>query len=403
MIHAAVSRWPRSLIAGAALLFFAAALGVGCRPTTTALAEPSRVEVIKTPNGGIQPQAVLDGAGTAHLVYLKGDPKACEVLYQRRAAGQSSWSEPLRVNSQSGSALAVGTIRGAHLAVGKANRVHVVWYGSAQAGVKGPGGGAPLLFSRLNDAGIAFEPQRNLMQFTTMLDGGASIAADPAGGVYVAWHAGDGQTEGEGNRRLWIATSRDEGKSFGREIAAWPEPTGACACCSTKALVDRNGTLYVMYRSAAATVNRDMYLLFSRDRGKTFEGKRLDGWKVGTCPMSSETLVEGPSAVLAGWETAGQVSFALIAPATRKASAPIPAPGSADNRKHPALAVNAAGEMLLTWTEGTAWNRGGSLAWQLYDRAGKPVGRTERVERGIPVWGLATAIPRRDGGFTIIH
>ena len=119
--------------------------------------------------------------------------------------------------------------------------------------------------------------------------------------------------------------------------------------------------------------------------------------------MSSEALVEGPNGVLAAWETAGQVGFAGIDRATHKVGAPVSAPNVAQNRKHPALAVNAQGQTLLAWTEGTGWERGGALAWQLYDKNGKPTSEKGRVEGGIPVWGLATAVPRVDGGFILIH
>jgi len=240
------------------------------------------VEAVKTPDGGYQSQAAVDARGGAHLVYLKGDPQACDVFYVRREAGKAAWTAPLRVNSRPGSALAVGTIRGPHLAVGKGGRAHVLWFGSAKAGVKGPGDSAPLLYARLNDGGTAFEPQRNLMQHTRMLDGGGSIAADASGGVYAAWHAADEKSEGEGARRLWVARSTDEGRTFSREASAWSQPTGACACCSTKAFADSTGALYLLYRSAAAQVNRDMYLLTSMNRGETFQGAAVDPWKVDT-------------------------------------------------------------------------------------------------------------------------
>ena len=119
--------------------------------------------------------------------------------------------------------------------------------------------------------------------------------------------------------------------------------------------------------------------------------------------MSSEALVEGPQGVLAAWETAGQVRFARIDSVTRKMGVPISAPGRGENRKHPTLAVNAAGETLFAWTEGTGWEQGGALAWQFYDQSGKPTGEKGRVEGGIPVWGLATAVSQTDGGFTVIH
>ena len=87
------------------------------------------------------------------------------------------------------------------------------------------------------------------------LDGGGSIAADAAGNVYVAWHATSAEApEGEAGRRLWVARSRDDGATFTDESPALEEGTGACACCGTKALVDRRGRLYILYRAAKANV-----------------------------------------------------------------------------------------------------------------------------------------------------
>lgn len=41
--------------------------------------------------------------------------------------------------------------------------------------------GEPMLYSRSNDSGTAFEPERNLMTRTFGLDGGGIIAADSTG------------------------------------------------------------------------------------------------------------------------------------------------------------------------------------------------------------------------------
>jgi len=119
--------------------------------------------------------------------------------------------------------------------------------------------------------------------------------------------------------------------------------------------------------------------------------------------MSSEALVEGPNGVVAAWETQGQVKFARVDPQSLKLGSPVAAPGAASGRKHPVLAVNTQGETLLAWTEGTGWNRGGSLVWQLYGSDGRPTAEKGRVEGGIPAWGLAAAVARADGGFVIFH
>ena len=92
---------------------------------TLGTASAAEVRIQRVPGGGLQPQALTDARGALHLVYLQGDPKACDVIYSRREAGKAEFSAPLRVNSQPGSAIAIGTIRGAQFALGKGGRVHV--------------------------------------------------------------------------------------------------------------------------------------------------------------------------------------------------------------------------------------------------------------------------------------
>lgn len=362
------------------------------------------VNLEKTPGQGIQPQVATDAQGTVHMLYFQGDPRGGDLFYVRRAAGQSAYTNPLRVNSQAGSAIAVGTIRGGHVALGKQGRVHVAWNGSGKAVPKNPLAGVPMLYARLNDAGTAFEPQRNLMTRSAVLDGGGTLAADELGNVLVAWHGlGQDLAKGESNRKVWIACSRDEGKTFVAEVPAWNEPTGACGCCGMRGFTDQRGNAYFFYRAATNTVNRGMYLLQSTDHGKSFTGLALDKWNIGICPMSSEAFAEGPNGVVGAWENDGQIYFTQVQSAPMSAAAPKAAPGTARDRKHPALAVNKDGAMLLVWTEGTGWNRGGGLAWQVYDKAGNPTADAGRRPGAIPVWGLPAAFAGPDGRFTIVH
>src|SRR5207249_1981249 len=189
---------------------------------------------------GIQPQAMADAKGGVHLLYFKGDAAAGDLYYARREPGKTDFSAAIRVNSQPGSAIAVGTIRGGQIAVGKNGRAHVAWNGSGKAEPRGVAKySAPMLYARLNDAGTAFEEQRNLMQSTETLDGGGCVAADQTGNVYVAWHAvKTGSSGGEDNRRVWLARSTDEGKTFAPEVAAFAKSTGACGCCGMKGFAD---------------------------------------------------------------------------------------------------------------------------------------------------------------------
>jgi len=242
------------------------------------------VELVRTPDGGIQPQAVVDVRGVTHLLYYRGTSGAGDLFYRSsrsRPKGPGEWSAALRVNSVPNSAIAAGTIRGGQLAVGRAGRVHVVWNGSGA--VSEGNTRSPMLYSRLNDAGTAFEPQRNLMRHTAMLDGGGTVAADDRGHVQVMWHAQEASlTAGnEQARKIWTARSNDDGRTFAPEAPAFTEPTGVCPCCSIKAFADRKGGWYVLYRIARDKTGRDMYLLTSRD-GERFQGTPLDPWPVPT-------------------------------------------------------------------------------------------------------------------------
>lgn len=356
-----------------------------------------KVKLLRVPNNGLQPQNLMDERGALHLIYFTGEPGGGDVYYVRRDAGKTEFTTPLRVNSEPNTAVAAGTIRGAHLAIGKNGRVHVAWNGPHKSG----GHEAPMFYARMNDARTAFEPQRNVMQFSGGLDGGGSVAADKSGNVYVAWH-GTGDQKGEEHRRVWVTRSADEGKTFAREAAAWNEPTGACGCCGMRAFADPQGGVHLLYRAATESVHRDMYLLSSDKRGRRFSGVLLDKWKINACPMSSASFANGAHGLLAAWETEGQVYFAALGPNKQQPLSPIAATGAAGKRKHPALAANARGETLLVWTEGTGWKKGGSFAWQLYDAQGKPLGEKGEAA-GIPVWSLAAVVAEKDGGFTIIY
>jgi hypothetical protein len=370
-----------------------------------AAADPQQISIMRVPNGGIQPQIAVEPNGVAHMIYFSGDPAGGDLFYVRSEAGGETFSRPLRVNSQAGSSIAAGTIRGGQLALGAKGRVHVAWNGSNSALPRGPVNpearkpGSPMLYSRLNAQGTGFEPQRNLMLKTFGLDGGGAIAADEAGDVYVAWHGkGMGAAAGEAGRQVWIAESRDNGKSFAAETPAWNQPTGACGCCGMALFATRNGTLLGLYRSATENIHRDIYLLASKDRGRSFQGSRLHPWEINACPMSSMSLAEEEGTTLAAWETGGQVFYANTAE-TRK---PIAAPGDAKGRKHPRVAMNSRGETLLIWTEGTGWQRGGSLAWQMFDRNGNALGAKGSAP-GVPTWSFGAVAARPDGSFTIFY
>ncbi|MGV3515585.1 hypothetical protein [Luteitalea sp.] len=368
------------------------ASGVGAVAATRAEVAP-RVDVIRIPDAGVQPDVVVDATGTLHMVYLTGEPSAADIYYTTSRDGGQSFAPRTRVNSQPGSAVATGTIRGAHLALGRDGRVHVVWNGSGQArpmppvlGDQKPG--MPLLYARsvtgAPGAAATFEPQRNLMTTTRHLDGGPSVAANDAGAVYVAWHGNalDGP-EGEQARRVWLAVSVDDGQTFGRERAISPASTGACGCCGLRVMASAN-TVHVLYRGARAQVHRDIHALTSEDAGATFATRQVDAWEIGACPMSSMSITRAAATTYYAWEHDGQVAFS--AGAATSAPTAIDARDPKARRKHPRLAVAPDGQVLMAWATGTGWNKGGGVGWQLF-ADGVPVGPVQGRD-GLPVWSF---------------
>jgi hypothetical protein len=363
----------------------------------------AKPEIIRTPNRGIQPQAIVDSKDVLHLLYYLGKEGEGDLFYVRREPGKTAFSRPIRVNSQPGTAVSIGTIRGGQMALGKNNRIHVMWNGSMKATPKGPNNGTPLLYARLADDGKSFEAQRNLMQQSYMLDGGGAVAADNEGNVYVAWHGLQvGSPTGEDNRKVWVAVSTDDGKTFGREKQANPDLTGTCGCCGMRAFVDSKGAFHVLYRSAGAKVNRDMYMLSSTDHGKTFDSKLLQRWENKECVMSLAAFAEGEGGVRAAWETQGKVYFASFEPGASKVSEPIAMPVGG-KQKYPAIAVGPKGETILAWADGAGWNKGGALVWQAFDATGKPSTERGRIDGGVPVWGLPAVAVGSDGKVIIVH
>jgi hypothetical protein len=366
------------------------------------------VALVRVPHGGIQPQASVDDRGVLHLVYFSGESRAGDLYYVRSKDFGETFSTPVRVNSQPGSAVATGTIRGGQIAVGRGGRIHVVWNGSDVATPKGlvnPADrqpSAPFLYARSNADGTQFEPQRNLTTRSYGVDGGGSIAADANGHVYAAWHSlAVGDEAGEDHRLVWIARSMDDGATFSEEQPAGRERTGVCGCCGLRLFAGPSNILYLLYRSATGVTHRDIYLLESTDLGRSFRGSRVQPWDVGACPMSSASIASNASTVFGAWETAGQVYYGEIDSRSGRVPTPISAPGDGGTRKHPRVAADARGNVLLVWTEGTAWARGGSVAWQLFGPSGRAT--TKGTVPGLPAWSFATPVARPDGRLIVMY
>ena len=349
------------------------------------LAGGSEVFLERVPEGGVQPQVVTTSDGTLHLVYLTGAPGGGDIHYATKKSSATDWSVPRTLNCISGTAVALGTIRGAQIAIGKDDSLHVVW--------NGPGGKdqpSSLFYSRSLNRGATFENQRDLRVNTRALDGGASVAASLKGDVFVVWHGASADAApGEINRRVFILKSTDNGTTFSEPKIANADDPGVCACCSLKTFISPTGELLTLYRAARSTTQRDITLLSSGDGGASFQHRTVGPWAVSACPMSSASVIAAGSKTRAAWETEGRVYTSLLDEKSTGLAV------SGNQARHPALAVNARGETLVTWSVGTGWQKGGQLAWVVLDAAGQPT--TNRgLKTGVPVWGCTAAYAAGD-------
>lgn len=372
------------------------------------LAQPhTNPEILRVPNGGIQPRLEIGPSGAIHLVYFKGNAMAGDVFYVKRDSKSESWSEPVKVNHLPNSVVAAGTIRGPQMALGRGERVHVAWMGSGKVATPAQEEGKypkhPMLYSRMSDDQESFEPERDLLTWTAGLDGGGTVAADRYGNVYVAWHGKpDDSSMNEYGRAVYVTHSEDDGRSFKRETQANPRATGACGCCGMRGFADSSGRLHLLYRMANE-VNRDMGLLVSGDQRESFSLHEVSQWEIQACPMSSAAFAEGPSGVLLATETETRVEVRLLLSGSQKLKKQPGIESGNRNGKHPSLSMNRQGDTILVWSEGAGWKNGGSLKWELHDQTGQLLSSSNGEGLSVPEWSFASAATRSDGSFVIVY
>ncbi|MSS70692.1 MAG: exo-alpha-sialidase [Candidatus Latescibacteria bacterium] len=354
------------------MLVFLWMLTLGVLANPTQASADGSVQVIQTPNEGIVPDAEVDGRGVVHLVYVSGE----DVYYVKSSDQGKSFSPPIRVNAEAGTAYG-GKYRGPDIAVGKKGQVHVVWYTNAYQR-KLPKDQWGVFYAHLNTSGTAFEPARNLNRLPS---DNFSVAADGRGKVAVFWTA-------EG---AYVNLSDDGGKTFSE--ATTIDQADPCDCCATRAYFSKNKSLYFFYREKAENI-RDMHLMVLKDGQKAFSKEKvsLTSWQINACPMTGAYLTGGDGERLAaGWETQGQVYFARLEDAGR--ALPSEEIQVAERGKYPVVLSAPDGTLLVAWKNGSA------LAWQAYDASGRQKGDpgSAPVSNAHRPAGVVT----RDGNFLI--
>jgi hypothetical protein len=104
------------------------------------------------------------------------------------------------------------------------------------------------------------------------------------------------------------------------------------------------------------------------------------------------------------WETQEQVYFQSVK-AGQLPGDRVQASLFAGGVKHPSIAANPDGRVLVTWVKTTGWAQPGTLGWRLFDANGKPLeGQGTTGERpGVAAWSFGAAVTMADGSFVILY
>ncbi len=338
----------------------------------------------------IQPQLLTDAQGTTHLLYFKTyNPQQTRgnLYYRTYKADKGEWNKPIKVSAV-GFAKS-GIIAAAKMAVDNDGRVHVTWFEANTL---------KYLYTQSNTERTEFNaPKQIVKRFNEGVETGSNIAIN-GNDVTITWAAGSFDKEYQ--RAVYRVTSTDGGKNFGAEEILSDQSLGACACCG---FISRyaDDTLMLAYRTAVNNQGRHMQLLIQAKESPATT-TLIHPWEYNACPVTTNNFshnVEGDIWLV--FETEGEI-FQFN---TNQKTTPqrVNDPNPSVRQKHPAIAVNAAGERLVVWSEGRGFNSGGQLKIRLFsaDNEVLPTPNTdEKTLAGFSGSAVSTLV---DGSFLVVY
>jgi hypothetical protein len=245
-----------------------------------------------------EPATATATDGTFYVAWVNHDAKQADVMLAHFNAGGVMQGSPVRVNRQQGVATAW---RGDQpsIAVAHDGAVYVLWTARVDAGGKH---GTDVYVSTSTDGGQSFASELKVNDDKVPgAHGMHSLAVAKDGRVYAAWldernvkvpkHSA--KAEGhhmESNRDLYLTYSTDGGRTFSpnRKVAS-----DACPCCKTALAVSPDGTLYAGWRQVLPGSFRHIAVANSTDSGATFSKPVIvsdDRWMLQGCPVSGPSL-----------------------------------------------------------------------------------------------------------------
>jgi hypothetical protein len=284
----------------------------GCRVSESA---PRAMQISAPGVDAAEPATASAADGTFYVAWVNHDAKQADVMIARFTSDGQMQGSPVRVNREAGVATAW---RGDQpsVAVAADGAVYVVWTARVEAADKH---GTDLYLSVSNDRAQTFSSEVKINDDKVPGDHGMhSLAVAKDGRIFVGWldernvHTPQPSTKGEGhhmesNRDLFLAYSADGGRTFSpnRKVAS-----EACPCCKTALAISPDGTLYAGWRQVLPGSFRHIAVMSSTDGGTTFSSPKIvsdDRWVLQGCPVSGPSLsVDSGGKLKVLWFAAGE-------------------------------------------------------------------------------------------------
>lgn len=251
---------------------------------------------------GKQPAIAVDKAGNIEVVFGQED----EIFYTASTNGGKSFSPPESVGKQP--KLALGMTRGPQIVT---TEDYTVIAAAAHTG-------KIMAYRKKNNETTWSKPVNILHADTTAKEGFVAVASGKGNTVFAAWL--DLRLDRKNN--IFFAYSHDGGETWSEGTLVYTSPEGrVCPCCRPSITADQKGNVYIMFRNELEGA-RDMYVAHSRDGGKSFSPAQKSGtgtWILEACPMDGGAIsLDANGKVGATWRRENTIYYAEPGSAEQK-------------------------------------------------------------------------------------
>ena len=270
-------------------------------PAALAQTAPARVEIAN----GVQPQLTASADGTVWLVYAKpvgemaakasghGHQKGAHADGKKGKGGhgaQGRMGDVFVTGSKDGGATFAPAVKVAHvmpIMLGNRRGPRIAAHGDR---ITVTVVGRELFAYTSGDGGKSWSGPVTINDVPNSAHEGLhDLVGSREGELFITWlDLRNGKTE------LWGASSRDGGRSWGKNQLVYKSPDKSiCECCHPSVLFDADGNLAVMWRNSIEN-SRDMWLMTRAKGASQFSAARKLGegtWKINGCPHDGGALV----------------------------------------------------------------------------------------------------------------